>query len=102
MLLNVHRGQRQNLGPLLLPQLCGDDTAHSRPNRLTGLVDQYTCIVVELDYTAIGPLPLFRCAHHDGVPYVASSDLVRCADGNGGGLRTEVALLLDDDYDAVT
>ena len=101
--LHVHGRQGQNLGPLLLPQLGGHDAADSGSDGLAGLVDQDAGIVVELDDAAVGPLPLLRGAHHDGMPHVAAPDLVCCADRCSiCGLGAEVSLLLDDDYYAVT
>lgn len=96
----MHRRQRQNFRPLLLPQFGCYDAAHSRANGLAGLVDQHTGIVVKLDYAAVRPLPLLCCAHHDGMPYVSSADLVRCADGDAvAGLGAKVSLFLHyDDY----
>jgi hypothetical protein len=35
------------------------------------------------------------------MPYIAAPDLVRCADGDAGAFGAEVALFLDNDYDAV-
>ena len=101
-LLDVHRRQRQDLRPLLLPQLCRHNTADSRPNGLAGLVDQHAGVVVKLDHAAVRSLPLLRCAHDDCVADVSAPHFVCCADGHAvAGLGAEVALLLDDNYDAV-
>lgn len=98
----MHRRQRQDLGPLLLSELARDDAAHSRSDGLAGLVDEHAGVVVELDHAAVGPLPLLRCPHHDGVSHISSSDLVRCADGHAvAGLGAEVALLLDNHHHAI-
>ena len=102
-LLHVHGSQRQYLRPLHLLQLRSHDAVQSRPYRLPSLVDQDAGVVVELDHAPVRPLPLLRCAHYDGMPHISSSDLVRCADRHAiASLGAEVALLLDDDYDAVT
>ena len=98
----MHGRQRQDLGPLLLPQLRRHDAADSRPNGLAGLVDEDASIIVELDDAAVRALPLLRGAHDDGVAHISSPDFVRGADGYAvARLRAEVALLLDDDDDAV-
>jgi hypothetical protein len=98
----MHRRQRQDLGPLHLSQFGGHDTADSGSNRLAGLVDEDAGIVVELDHAPVWPLPLLRCAHYHGMSYIASTDLVRCADGNAvAGLGAKVALLLDDYHYAI-
>jgi hypothetical protein len=74
-LLYVHGRQRQDLGPLLLPQLRRHHAADSRPNGL---------------------------AHDDGVTHVSSPYFVRGADGYAvARLGAEVALLLDDYDDAI-
>lgn len=100
--LHVHGRQRQNLGPLLLPELCCHNPADSGSNGLAGLVDEHASIVVELDHAAVGPLPLLRCPDHDGVAHVSSPDLVGCADGYAvAGFRAKVALFLHHDYYAV-
>lgn len=101
-LSDVHGCQRQNLGPLLLPQLGGHNAADSRPNGLAGLVDEHAGVVIELDHATVRSLPLLRCAHNNGVSDVSSSYLVRCADGHAvARLGAEVALLLDDNDDSV-
>jgi hypothetical protein len=100
--LDVHGRQRQNLGPLLLPQLGSDDAADSGADGLAGLVDQDAGIVVELDDAAIGALPLLGGAHDDGVSDVSATDLVGGADGDAvARLRAKVALLLDNNDYAV-
>jgi hypothetical protein len=96
--LHMHRRQRQYLRPLLPLELRRHDAANSRPNRLSRLIDQHAGIIVELDHTPVRSLPLLRRAHYDCMPYVASSDLVRGADGDGGALGAEVSLLLHDYY----
>jgi hypothetical protein len=103
MLLDVHRRQRQDLGPLLLPQLCRDDSADPRPDRLARFVDQHAGVVVKLDHAAVWPLPLLRRPHDHRVSHVSSPDLVRRADGDAvASLGAKVALLLHDYHDAVT
>lgn len=101
-LLYVHGRQRQDLGPLLLPQLRRHHAADSRPNGLARLVDEHAGVVVELDDAAVRALPLLRCAHDDGVTHVSSPYFVRGADGYAvARLGAEVALLLDDYDDAI-
>lgn len=102
LLLHMHGRQRQDLGPLLLPELCGNDTAHARSNGLASLVDQHAGVVVELDHASVRSLPLLRCPHYDGVPHVSTSHLVRRADGHAvARLGAEVSLLLHDHDDTV-
>lgn len=98
----MHRRQRQDLRPLLLPQLRRNNAADSRTDGLASLVDQHAGVVVELDHAAVWALPLLRCAHNDCVSNITTSYFVCCADGHAvAGLGAEVALLLDDNYDAV-
>ena len=100
--LDVHRRQRQDLGPLHLLELGGDDTADAGANGLAGLVDEDAGVVVELDDAAVGALPLLCGAHDDGVPDVSAADLVGGADGDAvARLGAEVALLLDNNDYAV-
>lgn len=98
----MHGRQRENLGPLHLSQLGRDDTADSRADGLAGLVDEHAGVVVELDHAAVRPLPLLRCADYDGVSYIASSDLIRGADGDAvAGFGAKVSLFLDDYHYAI-
>ena len=100
--LDVHWGEGQDLGPLLLPQFCSDDAANSRSDGLASLVDEDASIIVELDDAAVWPLPLLGSAHNDCVPHIASPDLVCCADGHAvARLGAKVALLLHHHDDAV-
>lgn len=100
--LDVHWGEGQDLGPLLLPQFCSDDAADSGSDGLAGLVDEDAGIVVELDDTAVWPLPLLGGAHDDCVPHIASPHLVGCADGHAvAGFGAKVALLLHHHDNAV-
>ena len=97
--LYVHGCQRQDLGPLLLSQFRSHDAADSGANGFPRLVDEHAGVVVELDYTAVWPLPLLCCPYHDCVSYIASSHLVRCADGHAvAGFGAKVSLFLHDYY----
>jgi hypothetical protein len=100
--LDVHGCQRQNLGPLHLLQLGGDDTADSGADGLAGLVDEDAGVVVELDDATVWALPLLCGAHDDSVPDVSAADLVGGADGDAvARLGAKVALLLDNNDYAV-
>jgi hypothetical protein len=100
--LNVHGRQRQDLGPLHLFQLRGDDTADSGTDGLAGLVDQDAGVVVKLDDAAVWALPLLCGAHDHGVPDVSATDLVGGTDGDAvARLGAKVALLLDNNDYAV-
>lgn len=56
--LDVHRSQTEDFAPLLLAEFSSNDTVHSRPNWLSGLVNQYARIIIESDDTSILPLQL--------------------------------------------
>lgn len=98
----MHRRQTQNLAPFHISQLLPHHTVQSTPNRLPVLVDQHARVVVEAHDTPVLALVHLLGAHDDGVPDVAAADLVGCGDGDGVAFGAEVALLLDDDYDAVS
>lgn len=97
----MHRRQAQNLTPPLPPQLLAHDPIHPASNRLPALVHQHARIVVEGNDAAVRSLVFFRRAHDDGVPDVAAPDFVGRADGDGVGVRAEVALALDYYYYSV-
>jgi hypothetical protein len=100
--LDVHGRQRQDLGPLHLFQLSGDDTADPGADGLAGLVDQDAGVVVKLDDAAVWALPLLCGAHDNGVPDVSAADLVGGTDGDAvARLGAKVALLLDNNDYAV-
>jgi hypothetical protein len=102
MPLYVHRRQRQNFGPLLLPQFRRNNTTDSGSNRFSSLIDQHTGVIVKLDHTAIRSLPLLCCPYYNRVSYISSPYFVRCADGNAvTGFGTEISLFLYDYYYAV-
>jgi hypothetical protein len=97
--LDVHRGQREDLGPLFLPELCRHHTAHSRSDGLAGLVDEYAGVVVELDHAAVRPLPLFGRPYDYRLPYISAPHLVRGADGDAvARFRAKVALFFYDHH----
>lgn len=84
----------------------GGPTVQSGTDRISRLADQDTCIVVELDHASIWPLQLLLCAHDNSVSDISTADLV-CGGGRytataWARLGTEVALLLDDDDDALS
>lgn len=80
-------------------------TVQSGPNGISGLADQDAGVVVELHHTPIRPLQLLLCAHDHSMPHVSTADLVggRCryAATAWTRLRTEVALLLNDNNNAI-
>lgn len=83
----------------------GGLTVQSGPNGISGLANQDTGIVIELHYTPIWPLQLLLCAHDDSVPHISTANLVggRCRDAATAWtrLRTEIALLLNDNDNSV-
>lgn len=80
--LKVHRCKRQDLTPLVIPQLRSHNTVQSASDRLPTLVDEHTSIVVKAHNAAIRPLVLFLCPDHDRMSDISSSHLVRCRDGD--------------------
>jgi hypothetical protein len=102
-LLYVQGCQRQNLGPLLVPQFGSDDTGQTGPDRITIFVDQDASVVIKLDQATIFPALLFSGSDNDGMPHISSSHFVgdACA-GRPRAFGTKGALFLDDNDDSVT
>ena len=63
--------------PLLLPELRRNHAVDSGADGIARLIDEDAGIVVELDHASVLPLRHVLRSHDDGVPYVASLDLVR-------------------------
>ena len=100
--LQVHRRQTQYFTPLLVLQLLAHNAIHPRSNRLASLIDQNASIIIEPHNAPIRSLILLLRPHHDRMPDIAASDLVRCGDGDGTArFRTEASLLLNDYYYSV-
>jgi hypothetical protein len=79
-------------------------TVQSRADRLSSLVDENAGVVVKLDNTAVRSLVLLCGTDDNGVSDITTADFVGGTDGyaaSGAGFGTKVALLLNDDDDAV-
>ena len=100
----MHRRQTQNLTPLHLLQFRTNNTVQSGTDRISGLANQHTSIIIKLDNASIWALELLLCADNDGVADVTAAYFVGCGCGDGtgawAGFWAEVALLLDDYDDA--
>jgi hypothetical protein len=95
----MHRRHAQYLAPLLLPELGAHHSIDPRSYRVAGLVEEHASIVIEAHNGAIGSLCLVLGADDDGVSHIAALDF---AGGRGGvHIVTNIALLLDDDDDAI-
>jgi hypothetical protein len=117
----MHGSQTQNLGPLHVAELASNNTwrvsvdmrrpkrqrmrtIQSRADRLSSLVDENAGVVVKLDNTAVRSLVLLCGTDDNGVSDITTADFVGGTDGyaaSGAGFGTKVALLLNDDDDAV-
>lgn len=103
--LQMYWSQTQYLAPLHLSQLCAYDAVQSRSNRFAGLVDEHAGIIVEPHHASIWSLELLLGPHDYRMTNVSSSHFIgrRCTDRSSwAGLWTEISLLLDDDYYAIT
>jgi hypothetical protein len=98
--LRLHGRHTQNLAPLLLAQLSPDDAVDTCSDRIPRLVDEYTCVIVKSDHTAVPPLHGLLGPDHHGMPDVAAFDLGGTSAGHAFGVGA--ALFLDNDDDAVT
>ena len=59
---------------LQLVTLSKDQTHNSRPQRLSLVINQHTCIIIKPHYTSILPLSLLLRPHYNCSPYVPAID----------------------------
>lgn len=81
--LNDSWGEWDQLHPLLLSKLSGDNTKHTGTKWLLLLVQQNAGVIVKADISAIGSAHFFLCAHNNSVSNITLLDL------EGGGLCSE-------------
>lgn len=76
-------------------------TVHSCSDGVSGLVDENTGVIIELDDRTIRALHFLGRADDDGMANVSSANLV-CDTDVVAAVGAEISLLLDHDHDAVT
>ena len=105
--LQVHvLGEMVHRNPQALKVRCRILTVDSRAHRISRLIDQNTCVVVEPHAHSVPSLHFFLCSHNHRMSNVASSHLVRngCAPTTPASTRpfAQRTLLLHHDYYAIT
>lgn len=73
-------------------------TVHSRPDGISGLVDQYASVITEPDKRPIRPLQLLLHTNNDGMTNITTADFTGERSGGGGFGACRSLLLDDDDY----
>lgn len=71
-------------------------TVHSRPDRISCLIHQYTRIIAKSHYRSIISLDFFLHPHHDSMSDIAATDFV--GDGVSACIGPGLLLLDNDDY----
>jgi hypothetical protein len=98
IMLYMQRCQRQDLGPLSIPQLSSNHTRQSGTDRIAVLVDEDAGIVVEFDETAVFSLLFLSCSHNDCVSDIPSPYFVLDADRTSLAFTKAPLLLHHNDY----
>lgn len=99
--LCVHGRHGQDLAPLLPPQLGSHDSIDARADRISGLVDEDTSVVVKANDAPVATLHLRFGSDHDSVAHVAALYFVGQR-GAGHAFGAGSPVFLNDDDDSVT